>query len=196
MGYAFNAVADDATALSWNPAGIVQIKKPELAFSNSLKNTEYRHASYEYDYKPVYSVDFLGFVYPIKLKKKNLVFGASYQNKWNFKFDFENLPSEYSHSIRRKHINRKFTFPSVEPIRLTCLLALASLITNGFHSEINRRHMGFITKKRYVQKNLKNIRMNQLSTTRSYKYSGNNLTIGILFDFSTWHFPLKIYPEV
>jgi hypothetical protein len=54
MAYAFNAVADDATALSWNPAGIIQIKKPEIAFSNSIINTEYRHSIYEYDYKPVY----------------------------------------------------------------------------------------------------------------------------------------------
>ena len=36
MGYAFNAVSDDATAMSWNPAGMVQIKKPEVAFVNSL----------------------------------------------------------------------------------------------------------------------------------------------------------------
>jgi hypothetical protein len=83
MAYAFNAVADDATALSWNPAGIVQIKKPELAFSNSIKNTEYRHAVLEYDYKAVYSFDFLGFVY------------------------FENLPSENSkmHGKRNLTVN-------------------------------------------------------------------------------------------
>ena len=31
MAFAFNAVADDATAISWNPAGLTQLKKPELS---------------------------------------------------------------------------------------------------------------------------------------------------------------------
>ncbi len=32
MGGAFIAVADDATAASWNPGGIVQLDKPEISF--------------------------------------------------------------------------------------------------------------------------------------------------------------------
>ena len=31
MGGAFIAVADDATAASWNPAGLVQLERPELS---------------------------------------------------------------------------------------------------------------------------------------------------------------------
>lgn len=31
LGYAFIAVADDATAASWNPAGLVQLERPELS---------------------------------------------------------------------------------------------------------------------------------------------------------------------
>src|SRR4030043_1663215 len=43
MACAFNAIADDVTALSWNPAGIVQIKKPEIAFEVNHNATEYSH---------------------------------------------------------------------------------------------------------------------------------------------------------
>ena len=35
MGGAFIAVADDATAASWNPAGLTQLKKPEISFALS-----------------------------------------------------------------------------------------------------------------------------------------------------------------
>ncbi|MBW1856357.1 MAG: hypothetical protein JRJ00_17135, partial [Deltaproteobacteria bacterium] len=35
MGGAFIAVADDATAASWNPAGLTQLKKPEISFAYS-----------------------------------------------------------------------------------------------------------------------------------------------------------------
>jgi long-subunit fatty acid transport protein len=31
MAFAFNAIADDATAMSWNPAGLTQLKHPELS---------------------------------------------------------------------------------------------------------------------------------------------------------------------
>ena len=31
MGGAFIAIADDATAASWNPAGLIQLEKPELS---------------------------------------------------------------------------------------------------------------------------------------------------------------------
>jgi len=36
MGEAFVAVADDATALFWNPAGIVQLKQREIAFMHNF----------------------------------------------------------------------------------------------------------------------------------------------------------------
>jgi len=50
MGGAFIAIADDATAASWNPAGLFQLKKPEISFVEkrkiifltSLKPMDYR----------------------------------------------------------------------------------------------------------------------------------------------------------
>ena len=86
MAYAFNAIADDATAMSWNPAGMVQIKKPEVAFVNSLTATKYNHIFYSDNiYNPQYNIDYAGIVYPLKVKTRDLVFGVSYQNKANCK---------------------------------------------------------------------------------------------------------------
>ena len=53
MGGAYTAVADDATALYWNPAGIAGFQKKELAMTHSmhLENTAY---------------DFLGFTMPLR----------------------------------------------------------------------------------------------------------------------------------
>ena len=44
MGGAFIAIADDATAASWNPGGLVQLEKPEISavlagFSRTEDNT-------------------------------------------------------------------------------------------------------------------------------------------------------------
>lgn len=40
MGGAFSAVADDATACTWNPAGLTQCERPELAMSGSWNRTD------------------------------------------------------------------------------------------------------------------------------------------------------------
>ncbi|MBN2275486.1 MAG: outer membrane protein transport protein [Bacteroidales bacterium] len=191
MAYAFNAVADDATALSWNPAGIAQIKKPELAFSSSLKDTEYRHASYEYDFRPVHTVDFLGFVYPIKLKKKNLAFGISYQNKMNFKFNYENLPNEYSSQHGKNTI-------TVNTASLSCAYSFNRFINVGI--SYNRWFSLGNKSETYELNYLKKIFWREPENypdeyiymrTENHKYSANNLTAAILIDFSPWHFPLR-----
>lgn len=52
MGEAFVAVANDASALYWNPAGITQIPKSELVFSHVNWPVDVRH-------------EFIGFVYPL-----------------------------------------------------------------------------------------------------------------------------------
>jgi hypothetical protein len=191
MAYAFNAVADDATALSWNPAGIMQIKKPELAFSNSLKNTEYRHAIYEYDYKPVYTIDFLGFVYPLKLKKKDLVFGVSYQNKMNLKYNYENLPSEIGTSYGKRNL-------TVNSVSLTGAYSINRFIGVG----ISYNHWFSFGNKSETYDSFYDLNEHKeepeqypdttiYTITQKYRYSGNNFTMGILLDFSSFHFPLR-----
>ena len=47
MGGAFVAVADDATAASWNPAGLIQLQTPEMSAVFSLeRRAERRYALY------------------------------------------------------------------------------------------------------------------------------------------------------
>ena len=82
MGGAFMGVADDASAMFWNPAGISQIKKTEFAFE--FKNTfdkwtltENRQESkFDHSYS---SLNFVSFAYPFKFSEKNSVFGVAYQ---------------------------------------------------------------------------------------------------------------------
>ena len=52
MGEAFVAVANDASALYWNPAGITQLEKNQVIFSHTNWPVDVRH-------------DFLGYVHPL-----------------------------------------------------------------------------------------------------------------------------------
>lgn len=86
MGGAFIGVADDATAVGWNPAGIAQLDKMEASAVGLFANHKYTYelSSSSYSDKWEQSVShiapaFASFVFPIKAGGKNLVFGAAFQ---------------------------------------------------------------------------------------------------------------------
>ena len=85
MGGAFLAIADDGTAASFNPAGLAQLRKPELAFvgyddklssSIDLSRGVYPLPS-ESDRHSV--PQFLGFAKPIDIGSQRLTFQLSYE---------------------------------------------------------------------------------------------------------------------
>jgi long-subunit fatty acid transport protein len=96
MGGAFIAVADDATAASWNPAGLVQLEQPEFSFVG-----DYSHRREEYSSRTRPEIEntgttnetrpnFLSFTYPFSFLQRNMVFSANYQRLYDFerKFDY------------------------------------------------------------------------------------------------------------
>ncbi len=109
MGGAFIAIADDATAASWNPGGLIQLEKPEIscvgvAFHRIDGNT--------FDNEPeasgnqsvsMSSINYLSAAYPFTLKGRNMVVSVNYQHlydftrEWNFPLieSGENWSDEY-----------------------------------------------------------------------------------------------------
>lgn len=97
MADAFVGIADDATAASWNPAGLIQLERPELSVVGSFnfvhdefnassdKEIESTHTSSSTD------LNFLSFVYPLPpfgSYSRNTVLSLSYQRKYDFTRDF------------------------------------------------------------------------------------------------------------
>lgn len=102
MGGAFTAIADDATAASWNPAGLAQLTKPEASlvydtysgevnyqdegsydFSDSGLSYTYEDlddtADLDYD-----ALSFASFLYPFEIGDRFLVTQFSYSRLSNF----------------------------------------------------------------------------------------------------------------
>jgi len=83
MGGAFTAVADDGTAASFNPAGLSQLRRTEIAlvgFSTSLTSTITSRGGAESVDKTRHGApDFGGLVIPVTLGGRNLAFQFSYQ---------------------------------------------------------------------------------------------------------------------
>lgn len=90
MGGAFIAVADDATAASWNPAGLVQLETPEISLvgahllssedfsspSNPVSDTR-SHTSES-------TINYLSASYPFNFLGKNMVASLNYQRLYEF----------------------------------------------------------------------------------------------------------------
>ena len=90
MGGAFISVADDATAASWNPAGLLQLTKPEIsqAFSHFSSNIDYQTSGMkgdcEDDSSPINYLNYFSAVVPFSLFRRNFVFSINFQHLYEF----------------------------------------------------------------------------------------------------------------
>ncbi len=190
MGYAFNAISDDATAMTWNPAGMTQIKKPEFALAGSMKFASYTHSVIsDIDYKPVFTLDYLGFVYPVKLKKRTLVLGANFQTLINYKENYnKGNRSELSEKTYKNNLTVN-TFSLCGAYPFTQYLSLG-LSFNAWFSLGNASDY-------YAWYNSKEIYDGeredeyQVIENKTYGYSGVDMSVGFLTDFSKFNIPLR-----
>ena len=87
MGGAFLAVADDYSALYWNPAGLAQIHRIELF--GSLSHDRMKNSATYYGFRLSYSqsktrLNAFGLAYPVPTVRGSLVFGVGYNRLSSF----------------------------------------------------------------------------------------------------------------
>ncbi len=89
MGGAFIAIADDATAASWNPGGLIQLEKPEISIvgaydyvkqSQDMKDSESDISNQRLERV---SLNYLSFAYPFQLFGKNFVASINSQRLYD-----------------------------------------------------------------------------------------------------------------
>jgi len=111
MGGAFIAVADDATAASWNPGGLIQLETPEISFVAAHFN---RTEDLNFGNNPEASgpqqvtannINYLSAVYPFTLFKRNMTVALNYQHlydsyrDWNFSLQQDGDDYSYQQQI-------------------------------------------------------------------------------------------------
>ncbi len=93
MGGAFIAVADDATAASWNPAGLTQLRKPEISFALSYFKRRDDYSSSSHPEKSGIQtassrdLNYLSAAYPFELFNRNMIVSLNYQRLYEFERD-------------------------------------------------------------------------------------------------------------
>lgn len=105
---AFTAIADDATAASWNPAGLIQLERPEFSVVYRLKQEYNRHWSGDPDYR-VGNDDYFGnalnymsFVWPFRFMERNMVVSLNLQEVYDFTQRFQANFSDRGSSRNRQ----------------------------------------------------------------------------------------------
>ena len=99
IGDAFVAIADDATAASWNPAGLVQLQNPEISLvlsydhrllkAKSIENGEIMGAFESKEKIDLIGINYLSMVYPFSIARRNITFSLNYQRLYDFKRDLD-----------------------------------------------------------------------------------------------------------
>ncbi len=94
IGSAFIAVADDATAASWNPAGLIQLEKPEISAVgsfylqrddiNSVAEDSVIDISADVNSTSSADLNFLSVAYPFGFLNRNWVASFNYQRQLDF----------------------------------------------------------------------------------------------------------------
>jgi hypothetical protein len=88
MGYAFTGLADDATAISWNPAGLTQLTAMEASvvarFGFGSLSTNYTQYNPTTKVGSAFNLNFASFVFPFKAGEYNLVGGLAYRRMFDF----------------------------------------------------------------------------------------------------------------
>lgn len=91
---AFTAVADDATAASWNPAGLVQLERPEVSVvyrfadrtdSHTSNNSGLEVGENQYNSS---ELNYLSAVYPFSYGGLNSVVSLNYQEAYDYTYEF------------------------------------------------------------------------------------------------------------
>ncbi|KPA11261.1 Membrane protein involved in aromatic hydrocarbon degradation [Candidatus Magnetomorum sp. HK-1] len=95
MGGAFIAVADDATAASWNPAGLIQLDEAETSFVFDFAYKKEGNAFALHPEADHHSsiddllINYFSIAYPFRIQKKEMVVSLNIQHLYNFQRDWQ-----------------------------------------------------------------------------------------------------------
>jgi len=114
MGCAFISIADDATAASWNPAGLFQLKKPELSI---VSDYTYLAENNNYSSEPEASgpqcisfstINYFSFALPFMVLNRNMALTLSYQNLFDFNRQWDYSLVEYEHTSQPRFVHVQY----------------------------------------------------------------------------------------
>ncbi len=194
MGGAFIATADDATAASWNPAGLIQLEKPELSIVGAYND---RHADYRSDSNSEVtndardsdlSLNYFSFTYPIAWIR-NIVLSINYQRLYDFERSFAH---GFSFADAGLDLEQDITFEQsghIGAVGLAAAIELHPDISLGLTLNVWTDQLGWDNgwKERYRAKSTGTqagvpVTIDTVIEDRYEKFRGINANLGVLWE--------------
>jgi long-subunit fatty acid transport protein len=194
-GFAFIAVADDATAASWNPGGLVQLQRPEVSLVGSyylrVEEQDVTRPNTAVGDQTLHSFDlnYLSVVYPFELFQRNVVVALNYQRLFDLQSATDVASGFTSNRIdgtQRVHSRQDgalFTISPALAVQLTPALSVGvafniwpDILDNGWEQDVTVRGEGFVPSGPRVLAFESTGRIEE-----DYAFSGFNVTAGFLW---------------
>ena len=137
---AFTAVADDATAASWNPGGLTQLERPEASAVIRHSHEENRHHSDSEAFRVGKNdfgntgLNYFSLVQPFHLWRRNWVFSLNYQEAYDFSQQFSADLMGASDGVNEQTLTETYRETTVDPIVGTSTMGGGVVVTTA---EIN-----------------------------------------------------------
>jgi long-subunit fatty acid transport protein len=178
MGGAFIGLAEDATAASWNPAGIAQLKKSEVSTVFHLTSrTEDNHIyseSYGTHSKTLDDFNVNYFSATFVQKDHDIVFSLSYQHQYDFNREWH-MPVQ----LANNNASGNTIYDMVQEGDLYALgFAVAVRINSKLFAGFTLNDWGHLFKNRWKQSHFQNTSIT-LGPTEGFAYSKKNETYTI-----------------
>ncbi|MDP2325467.1 MAG: outer membrane protein transport protein, partial [Gammaproteobacteria bacterium] len=205
MADAFVAIADDATAASWNPAGLVQLEAPELSIVGAWNSVadHFSAASTHPEVDGMHDVEnldlnYLSFVYPLPfvVLDRNVTVSLNYQQKYDFtrKFSTRKHQHNLTSALGRISLFQRLDFEQSGGLS-TVSPALAFELTHriSFGASLNLWRSTPFNDNSWTQEIrdtqnaalLGTARQGILRTREAYEdFEGENWTLGLLWDIN------------
>ena len=115
MAGAFTALADDATAASWNPSGLTQLELPEFSYVLRYHYEKQTHYSGDDNFEvgeddfDTLRLNYFSVAYPFRIKKKNSVISLNYQEVYDFEQQFNASMKTFQQNVSSENQQGVYT---------------------------------------------------------------------------------------
>jgi long-subunit fatty acid transport protein len=190
---AFIGVADDATAASHNPAGLVQLQLPEASVVGSyfirLEGQDVTQPGIGVDDQTLDSFDlnYLSVVYPFQLLGRNVVVSLNFQRLFDLKGASDVTASfatiDGLQQVRSRQDGGLFTISPAAAVQITPTFSVGAafniwpdLFGNGWEQKVTVRGEGFVSSGPNAVPFVSNGRIDE-----DFDFEGFNVTVGFLW---------------
>jgi long-subunit fatty acid transport protein len=196
IGGAFISVADDATAASWNPAGLIHLKKPEISVVGSFFSGRVKYRTYQVDgdiedrSPTINHLSYFSAAKPFVLLSRIFVFSVNYQHLYEFSQDsftiWRELDSQAMIDLDLTHRDYRYQKGSLYTISPALAVQivpsfLVGLTCNFWDNDILENGWENLTVQDSEGIEFGSEKVSHSEIYEKYEFSGFNMHIGFLF---------------